>query len=123
MDWLIEFAWKDCIAATGVAATVAGIVVAVRVSRLKSRTHSDQQYFIGYSKRYQELIAQAPGDVRYANRDALLRTLKARDMELAEVRAFWIKAAENALDGNMSALRAAVDVARMREADQLHPGD
>ena len=58
MDWSIQLALKDCIAAGGVAATVAGIVAAVRVSRLKSRTHCDQQYFIEYSKRYQELVSR-----------------------------------------------------------------
>ena len=67
MDWSIQLALKDCIAAGGVAATVAGIVAAVRVSRLKSRTHCDQQYFIEYSKRYQELVSQAPGDIRDPN--------------------------------------------------------
>jgi len=67
MDWSIQLALKDCIAAAGVVATVAGIVAAVRVSRFKSRKHCDQQYFIEYSKRYQELVSQAPGDIRDPN--------------------------------------------------------
>jgi hypothetical protein len=78
MDWSLQLVLKDCIAAAGVAATVAGIIAAVRVSRLKSRTHCDQQYFIEYSKRYQELISQAASDIRDPN----FRLLGRQDYEL-----------------------------------------
>ena len=78
MGWSIQLVLKDCIAAAGVAATVAGIVAAVRVSQLKSKTHCDQQYFIEYSKRYQEIVSQAAGDIRDPN----FRLLGRQDYDL-----------------------------------------
>jgi hypothetical protein len=78
MDWSIQVVLKDCIAAAGVAATVAGIIAAVRVSRLKSRTNCDQQYFIEYCKRYQELVSQAAADIRDPN----FRLLGRQDYDL-----------------------------------------
>ena len=83
LRWLSQLSFENWIAVAGVAAAVGGTVVAVLVPRRAATRNSDRQYFIEYARRYQDLVSQAPPDIRDRNFEMAGRPDCERILQLA----------------------------------------
>jgi hypothetical protein len=64
LDWSAQLSWTDCITAI---VGIGGITAAIVMPHRTARARNDRHYHTLYNRRYQELISQAPDDIRAPN--------------------------------------------------------